>query len=353
MTQKIAVLFVHGVEVRDPQYAQAAIRRLHRNFAKRAGITAHEAAEVLIVETVYWVPVLAPHEDRLLAATYTSDARGLYRRLDELTARINAGSLVAMVPIGLSALLRRIPGVRGLDWPTFRWLGNYFVGDAVAYQITPWDRRVYDEVHQRFAEPLAKLAERAGPEAPLCVISHSLGTVVASDHLWDLQNRTQGEPPAGATPLERGDTLAFMYTLGSPIALWALRYPDFGSPICVPSPLLSEHHPNLQAEWINFYNPDDIVAYPLKGLSPTYDKQVREDRAVHVGPLLVSRTPVSHPWYWNDDKVSMPIASTLAAAWKSLTTTHATESAPVARQPETAHNPPNSRPVRFAPHPPA
>jgi len=35
----------------------------------------------------------------------------------------------------------------------------------------------------------------------------------------------------GNTPLERGETLTLLYTLGSPIAIWSLRYPDFGVPI--------------------------------------------------------------------------------------------------------------------------
>lgn len=317
MPDRIAVLFVHGVEIRDPDYAKTAIRKLQREFAKRAGITAAEAAEALIIETVYWVPALEPHEERLLASTYTSDASRFYGLLDRWVAKVDAGSAAAIVPLALSALLRWVPGVRGLAWPTLRWLGTYFVGDAVAYQITPWDRRVYDSVHATFADPLARLAARAGPDAPLCIISHSLGTVVASDHMWDLQHRNQGEP-AGPTPLECGDTLAFMYTLGSPIALWALRYPDFGTPIAVPALRLEEYHPNLQSEWINFYSPEDIVAYPVRGLSAEYAAAVDEDRLVRVGPPIISMTPVSHPWYWNDDKVIKPIAQTLSTAWNDL-----------------------------------
>ena len=37
MVSSIAVLFVHGVEVRDRRYAQAAIGRLRREFARRVG----------------------------------------------------------------------------------------------------------------------------------------------------------------------------------------------------------------------------------------------------------------------------------------------------------------------------
>jgi hypothetical protein len=144
------------------------------------------------------------------------------------------------------------------------------------------------------------------------VIAHSLGTVIASDHFWDLQR--QRHPEGATTPLERGETLAYLYTLGCPIALWTLRYDDFGQPIAFPAPTLSQFHPGLHTEWVNFYDRDDLVAYPLKGLSKEYEATVTEDRAVNVGPLPISLTPVSHVCYWNDSSVMRPIAKTLATA---------------------------------------
>ena len=65
----------------------------------------------------------------------------------------------------------------------------HFTADAVAYQPSPHDRSAYDAIHEVVAESLAALAERAGPRAPLCVVAHSLGTVIASNYLYDLMKR--------------------------------------------------------------------------------------------------------------------------------------------------------------------
>ena len=98
-----------------------------------------------------------------------------------------------------------------------------------------------------------------------------------------------------ATPLERCETLAFLYTLGGPIALWTLRFADGGEPIAFPGRGISARYPHLRPAWLNFYDRDDVIGYPLWGLSDKYDKVVTQDRAVAVGPRLVRSTPVAHP----------------------------------------------------------
>ena len=208
-----------------------------------------------------------------------------------------------------------------------------FLGDAVAYQITPGERRVYDQIHGKIAETLRELADAAGTEAPLCVVAHSLGTLIGSNYFYDLQAEHAGKPEVvprtvrsrpNRTPLERGETLAHFYTLGSPLALWALRYPDFGTPIAVPAPALARHHPGLDGEWVNFYDQDDLIAYPLRDLGPKYARAVAADVAVRLGGLLVSWNPLVHPWYWNDTRVIDPIAAALARTWRRMNEPDAT-----------------------------
>ena len=46
-------------------------------------------------------------------------------------------------------------------------------------------QQALDEVSA--SQTLAELAQEAGPDAPLCVIAHSLGTIIASNYLYDLQ----------------------------------------------------------------------------------------------------------------------------------------------------------------------
>ena len=319
MPRKIAVLFVHGVEIRDPDYATGAIARLRRHFARHTAGTPG-ADEALEIEPAYWVPPIDDREDKLLEHTFDGRAVPLYRALDRLVTKVNAGSLLALVPVALSALVRRVPGVTTMDYPTLRWAVTYFVGDAIVYQATPGDTHMYDTVHGRIADALASLADRAGPDAPLCVIAHSLGTVIVCDHVWDRQQRAAaggGRGRDGVSPLEACETLALLYTLGSPIPLWTLRYRDFGEPIAFPAPRLHRHHPRITGEWVNFHDRSDIVAYPLRGLSKKYAEAVSEDRAVSVGPPLVRSTPLSHLLYWNDDAVMAPIGESVARTWRA------------------------------------
>ena len=323
MVSPIAVLFIHGVEIRDPRYADAAIGRLRRDFAKLTG-GQDGADHALVIEPAYWIPAVAEHEDRVLRRTFEARTASYFRVLDQLVAKVDAGSLLALLPLGAAGLLRLVPRVGGLHYPALRWAMTYFLGDAVAYQVTSQrtskeSRRVYDKIHERIDMALHSLAKRAGPEAPLCVIAHSLGTVIASDHVWDAQHPSPLRPPRpNATPLERCETLAFLYTLGSPIPLWTLRFADGGEPITFPGRGLTARYPGLRPAWVNFYDRDDIVGYPLRGLSDKYAEVVTEDRAVAVGPRLVRSTPVAHPWYWNDSSVMSPISAALADAWSGL-----------------------------------
>jgi hypothetical protein len=124
----------------------------------------------------------------------------------------------------------------------------------------------------------------------------------------------------GDTPLERGETLTLLYTLGSPIALWSLRYRDFGKPIQIPSPLLHTHYPQLQGEWVNFYDADDVVGFPLKELNDDYGLVVSADREINVGNIFGSWNPLSHLAYWTDHDVLDPIAKKLVEVWKTVNT---------------------------------
>jgi hypothetical protein len=134
-------------------------------------------------------------------------------------------------------------------------------------------------------EALHRLAVKA-PDAPLIVIAHS--------------------------PLERGETFTSFYTLGSPIALWMERFGDFSRPVQIPIKTSEDPVIVAAAEWINFYDADDVLAFLLKGLSADYDAAVDEDRSVSVGALLLGLSQVSHVEYWNDKAVIRPIDNSLA-----------------------------------------
>lgn len=286
MPQSVAVAIVHGIGRQEGDFAAGMIRRLQERVARRLGGDPPGAPR-LFFEPVHWAPVLQEKED-------------------ELWRRLRQGGK--------------------LGWKRLRGFMVDFAADAVAYQPIPRERDAYDEVHAVFAEGLRQLAEQAGPRAPLCVVSHSLGTVIASNFFYDLQAHSADKPliahkvleRMGSAALTRGETLALFYTLGSPLALWSLRFEQFGKPIRVPSPNLPDHHPHAAGEWVNFYDPADVIGYPLKGLNEHYRAAVNSDRAVRVGGLIGFHNPLSHMGYFEDGDVLGPIADGLANLWKAV-----------------------------------
>lgn len=276
MTQKIAVAVVHGIGNQAPEFAvklEAALQHLCKNTC----------GEDVVIKPVYWAPAMQKKEDALWD-------------------RLTAGGPMSFKEI------RRV----AID----------YVADALAYQPTGDDRKTYDDIHVIYARTLRALAEEAGEKAPLCIVSHSLGTVITSNYIYDLQKPNlisdQVRAEMSDTPLERGETLNLLYTLGSPIALWSLRYRNFGKPIAIPAPEFTNHYPDLQCAWMNYYDKDDLIGFPLRDLNPAYSRAVSADKQVNVGSILESWNPLSHTAYLDDQDVIRPIAESLITTWKTV-----------------------------------
>jgi len=283
VSQKIAVAIIHGIGVPDPHFADGMIAELRQRVAGHLSGKSPTPDSEIVFRPVLWAPVLQGRENILWE-------------------KVKASGTVDFVK------LRRFM----ID----------FAADALAYQPTPHDQGAYQGVHRIVAQTLQSLAAEAGPKAPLVIISHSLGTVIASNFIYDLQTNPRKRliTPAirramGKSPLDKGETLAALYTLGSPLALWSMRYDDFGVPVKIPSPKLASRYPKLKGEWVNFYDPSDVIGYPLRGLNNAYARMVAQDRSVNAGNLLTSWNPASHTQYWTDNDITKPIAESLARFW--------------------------------------
>jgi hypothetical protein len=324
---RIAVLLVHGVEIQDPEFAVAATELLKKRFSEHVGRRGPSADDALVIETVHWAPVLEVRQRELFGKMYGPGTEKFFEGVVRNVKELNRGSKLALPRFLASAAVQQVPfNGGGLHWPTARWVMTHFIGDAIAYPQTG-DRSNYDAIHETYARALRVLATRAGPEAPLSVLSHSFGTIISSDHFYDLASPKKLVPAAveavsQGTPLERGETLCWFYTMGSPMALWSLRYPDakLDRPIEVPSPKIANHHarhPALRGEWINFYDDDDIISYPLQPLSAEYQGRVADRRVALTVPGL-SWSPAVHPFYWSDAVVMDPIAKSLAEGFRAI-----------------------------------
>ena len=328
-TRKLAVAFVHGIEISDPSFAATPTRLLKQLFGEELAALDVDPDDALEIRGINWAAEIEGRQKELFARVYRDEGEKWFgENLAELVKKLNAGSLWALAPFLGSLLLPRVGKLDALHYPTARWLMMHFVGDALAYDRSR-DASNYEAILASLGEGLAGLARTAGDDAPLCVIAHSFGTVVTSDYVYDFQRSTPGHDAVplrvreagGDTPLARGETLTWFYTMGSPMALFGLRYPDarLDRPIAFPGALAARDWPSL-AEWVNLYDKDDIIAYPLRPLSCEYEAVVKEDRAVEVKGLPVAATPLVHLYYWADETVMRPIAKALADGWRKLNT---------------------------------
>ena len=275
MNKKVGVLLVHGMGLVADDFAHDTINALRERVSGR-GLNRDDIAW----QSVYWAPNLSARETQLwvdLAADHD------------------------------------------LNWAKLR---KFFVnafGSSTAYHLSQ-DRsdNFYDKVHGTVLDSLKELrAKLGGEDKPVIVIAHSLGSVIMSNYIWD---RQKGKDAAryGATALERMETLAGLVTLGSNIPFFTLACNQVVS-IEFPPPGLPEKL-KKKAKWLNLYDADDVLGWPLKQLSLSYGDAVSEDLEVNVGNILTSWNPANHAAYWNDDSVIKPVAYLIASILEACPT---------------------------------
>jgi hypothetical protein len=216
----------------------------------------------------------------------------------------------------LSALEKKVNYRGDLTYPDLRRTFMDYLGVSHAYRDGSHNP-FYMAVQERIRVSLSKLAghRRVDPEStPLVVLAHSLGGVIFSDFAWDLsqEQARSGGKLKGVTALEQLHTLAGFVTFGNPMALFAAGSPeDFDKPVKVGGPALPEDV-RQRCKWLNFYDKDDVVAYPLKQLNAAFSEAVSEDIEINVGSVATSWNPACHTGYWEDEDFYRPVAEFLA-----------------------------------------
>ena len=284
MAYKMGVLLIHGMGEQERADAAPMIRELCDRVRQAGG----NESEICF-ESAWWAPVLERRE---------------------------------------KDLLRRMEKGNDLDWMKLRRFVVHSLGDAIAYQdtyrpTTPDQINVYQQVHATFAESMARLRGRLraqaapdAPEMPLVIIAHSLGCHMISNYIWDVRDSPNARRPENA--FERMETLTSIVMFGCNIPLFTLAYTNL-EPIRFPTPDLSPFFPEGTSaesiaevsQWLNFYDPDDVLGYPLRSLDPKFAAAVTADIEVNVGRPWSSWNPLSHTAYWTDDDVTKPTARLL------------------------------------------
>jgi hypothetical protein len=196
---------------------------------------------------------------------------------------------------------RAFPEYRGTIPPMFdkqigfgRYFLTVFMGDVVSYSSTEGERRLRNYVYRE----LDKIIRHESPS--FSILAHSLGSIIAYDYLFDLF----GKPNTKRRRVRRDgrQRLDHLFTTGSPIALFLLRKAH----LMLKAGALSKNPVGLRrprGSWLNFWNHQDVMAYPLERFFP----RLVSDRLVDTGSLIFN----SHLGYWTNRHVAEQIADTL------------------------------------------
>jgi len=192
-----------------------------------------------------------------------------------------------------------------MDWISLRRFMIRAFGDASAYRKThDPNNSAYHDIHEKVRAAIAALDD--GSNAPLIVMAHSLGGHIMSNYIYDIQ-QSASVVAAGSSDFQQMKTLAGMITFGCNIPFFTLAYKKTDiQPISFPGVGLTPAQ-RSKAKWLNFYDPDDVLGYPLKAINQKYNRVVADDISINVGGILSSWNPMSHQKYWTDNDFTKPV----------------------------------------------
>jgi hypothetical protein len=181
------------------------------------------------------------------------------------------------------------------------------------------DGSVYELAQEAIARQLLGVA-RHDSSTSVVFLAQSLGGQVLSSYIYDAQKAAAGGLVSAGIwkdidawalralgerltePEKRflaGATCSAFVTTGCNIPIFCAAHKQMDiKPIA---------RPTERFEWINLYDPDDALGWPLQPLSPGYAALV-DDRAINAGQgavswILKSWNPLSHSAYWGDAQV--------------------------------------------------
>jgi hypothetical protein len=246
---KVGILYVHGIGTQGHNFADRDISLMKKMLGKDA--------EHVAFSSYCWQSLIEPRE----------------RELMEKNQRVR--------------------------WRFLRKLLASYGGDALCYQPRHGLDSFYKEAHKGLDNALNILHHKMAKDGKLIIVAHSLGTIIVNNFIWDYQNEGSVGSAAYEPEGRALDRLRVLYTLGSPLAIWAMRFPDGGKPIDLPN----------QCLWRNIYSPSDIIGWPIRTINFSYmTLPGLRDFRMWVGGILTMWNPGSHLAYARSKKVMKMIA---------------------------------------------
>jgi hypothetical protein len=202
--------------------------------------------------------------------------------------------------------------------------------DATAYKLPELDEdykdSAYFKIQSMVRADLAQVEKEVPPGTPVLVLAESMGCRVISSYAWDAARDPRrilgtdgGED--GLTPFQRLETVAGLIFTGCNMPLLAMDVPaDAMMPMKLPKHPLPDK-PSFASAWLNFYDRDDVLGYPIqpdfsayfedrhrhKARFKAWNRNPNAERGPHDTVVRVKHilgwTPYAHVQYWKSGAV--------------------------------------------------
>lgn len=283
---KLAVVLIHGIGGSNENWAAPVIKKLEdktlielrKSLKDKSPAT---IAEVLAIKSVYWKTALEkPQKDlKNILGTY----------FGWVIRNLNAWDSI------FKAVYKQFYKYKNM-------VITLFIGDIVGYMAKEGKIGVVEKINIA----INALTNDIGlKDIPITFVSHSLGTVIASNYIFDKMDIHRKD---GVNRMDERFIFSNMFTAGSPIALFSMKFSgpeSFNLPIQVETP---------SGRWVNFIDKDDPIAMPLRPLNAAYQKAVSSDYVVDAGWFWGT----AHTEYYTRTNALDLIARKLAIDWIAL-----------------------------------
>ncbi len=206
-------------------------------------------------------------------------------------------------------------------WPDLRQFLMFGFSDAATLEANKWGvSSPYYQAQLRLLRTFRQVFAQLDENAPLFIIAQSLGGQVMSNYLWDagktdppsktaqpicsVWNVPQNFGSEAERDFCRGFRMKRFYTTGCNIPLFVAGLDRKKIKPITPK------HPEF--EWRNYYDPADVLGYPLQDLSDCYAKRV-DDYPIRAG-VTGGISPCSHVHYWTDNDFLDPLVRDIRSA---------------------------------------
>lgn len=264
MAKNVAIITVHGMGDTDPEY----FRNLEGKLKKYVGKS--RWYENVHLEDVYYQDLLQGNQ------------RDYWYEIDD---------------------------VYSLKWDFLRKFMLYSFSDAASIEHSLRnDMELYLGVHEKIANAFDNSLEKLESHAkPVIMVAHSLGCEQVSNYIWDAMANERFFSASETGTVEQKEfrrlsTCKTFVTTGCNIPVFRA---GLNAPELFP-------RPNQEFKWENYFDDHDVLAYPIRNMSESFNVDWISDKNVKVGGFFKGWNPASHGEYWTDKDVVKPIADEIS-----------------------------------------